>query len=202
MDSPSTIASGSTRRIVVLVVISVAMAAFLTLLGWGLANREPPTGRSGATRVGKPAPEFSLPRLDGGSLALADLRGAPAVVNFWASWCPPCRAELPLLEATSKEYPEVRFVGVNIQDTAVAATSTARTYALSYPNVYDETSRIAVDYGVVGLPVTFFLDAEGTVVRRAVGALSPAGLNGALAELLAGETPGTDIVNDGQFFEF
>lgn len=100
-------------------VISLVIVALLGLTAVGLLNRAPVTGKSGFTRVQKPAPEFAIPLLDGGELNLSQYRGEPVVINFWASWCPSCREEAPLLERTwrSYKYQDVLFVGVNIQDT-------------------------------------------------------------------------------------
>ena len=138
-------------------------------------------------------------------LTLSDYAGTPTVLNVWASWCPPCRVELPLLENGWNEYREagVQFIGLDIQDTESAALSTVRRFGLTYPNVQDVRGRTAVDYGVTGLPVTFFIDRNGLVVRRAVGALTPGLLAVAVEELIAGATPaeGADLVNPDGYYD-
>jgi thiol-disulfide isomerase/thioredoxin len=83
----------------------IGLLAMLGLMAWGMLNQEPRTGRSGITRVGKPAPDFTLGVLGTDEmLSLSDYSGTPTVLNVWASWCPPCRVELPLLERGWNEY--------------------------------------------------------------------------------------------------
>ena len=174
-------------------------------MGWALANREPVTAQSGFTRVSKPAPDFALPLFDGGQLALSQNRGKPAVINFWASWCPPCRDEAPLLEQAWRAYQGdgVLFVGVDIQDSEAEAVSYLREFDITYPNGPDRDGRITVDYGVIGLPVTFFVNREGMVERRWVGAIPKDRLESWLAELAAGAPPSGDAEGETRerFFE-
>lgn len=198
-------------KMVSVAVAGVAFTGLLGLMAWGMLTREPLTARSGITRVGLPAPDFTLPVLDAlvlgmeEELTLSDYRGSPVVLNVWASWCPPCRIELPLLERGSREYAAagVRFIGLDIQDTEAAALSTVRRFGLTYPNVRDARGLTAVDWGVVGLPVTFFIDRDGFVVRRAVGALTSEKLAVAVEELIADTTPldGSELVNPDQYYE-
>lgn len=181
--------------------IGLLIAGLLALLGLGLANREPVTGQSGVTRVGKPAPVFSLPLLGGGDLDMADHTGRPTVINFWSSWCPPCRVEAPALEAASRSQAEdgVLFVGVDIQDDDQDAAAYLRELGITYPNGADRDGRVTVDYGVIGLPVTFFVSKDGVVERRWVGAISETRLTAWVAELAAGVGPSDD--REGQNLE-
>ena len=193
-------------KVVSATIAGVAVTALLALMGWGMLTREPLTARSGITRVGKPAPDFTLGVLGAEEeLTLSDYSGTPLVLNVWASWCPPCRIELPLLERGSNEYAElgVQFIGLNIQDTEAAALSTVRRFGLTYPNVRDARGLTAVDWGVVGLPVTFFIDRESFVVRRAVGALTAEKLALAVEDLLADTTPqdNSELINRDQYYE-
>ena len=113
---------------------------------------------------GKPAPAFTLKTSDGKSISLADLKGKPVVVNFWASWCPPCRQEMPLLKATAEKYPEkVRFIGINVQDTDGSFKKALAEFALPYPNGRDEGLGISQTYAVMALPRTFIIDSEGNI---------------------------------------
>jgi cytochrome c biogenesis protein CcmG/thiol:disulfide interchange protein DsbE len=116
--------------------------------------------------VNHPAPDFTLTTFKGTTISLEDLRGKPVVINFWASWCPPCRIEAPLIERTWRAYKKRGpiFIGVNIQDRKEDALNYIREFDITYPNGPDPTGEIAIDYGVSGLPVTFFVSSRGEVV--------------------------------------
>ena len=172
------------------VVLGAVIAAFLVLLALGLASRSPVTGKSGLTRVGKPAPGFVLPEVGGGDIDLADFSGEPMVINFWASWCPPCRQEALVLEDASRAHvDDVQFVGVDIQDADTDAESYLAEFNITYPNGLDRQGRVTVDYGVIGLPVTFFVNGAGVVERRWVGAINRDRLEAWVGELIAGQPP-------------
>ena len=151
----------------------LGVVALVALMSWSLSNKAPVTSMSGFTRVHQPAPEFVLPLFDGGELESADYLGKPMVINFWASWCAPCRDEADGLERTWRAHAEdgVLLVGVNIQDSEREALEYIGEFDVTYPNGPDSDGRITVDYGVVGLPVTFFVGRDGTVQGRWVGAL-------------------------------
>jgi len=107
------------------------------------------------------APSFELPRLDGsGSLTDEDFRGAPVVINFWASWCIPCREEARTLQRAWEEFEGrgVRFLGVNVQDTSDSARRFVEDFGITFPVVRDADQKLARDLGVYGLPQTFFID--------------------------------------------
>ena len=111
---------------------------------------------------------------DGNEFILSDYYGSPIVLNFWASWCAPCRDEAISLEKTWNKYGGlgVKFVGVDLQDNEPDALSYIKEFGISYPNGRDEDGKITIDYGIVGMPVTFFVDRNGLVVDRWVGAIS------------------------------
>jgi cytochrome c biogenesis protein CcmG/thiol:disulfide interchange protein DsbE len=159
---------------------------FLGLLVWGMLNKQPITGLSGITMVNRPAPDFILTTFKGTTISLEDLRGKPVVINFWASWCPPCRVEAPLIERTWRAYKNrgLIFLGVNIQDRKEDALNFIREFGLTYPNGPDPTGEISIDYGVSGLPVTFFVSSKGEVVRRWVGAVEKSVLIGSIQEIM------------------
>ena len=174
------------------VLFAVLVLSFFALMAFGLANRSPVTGRSGETRVGKPAPEFSMPLLGGGEFRTEDHRGSPMVINFWASWCPPCRQESPGFERVWQRYQDqgIQLVGVDIQDTEEEALAYVREFGLSFPNGRDTDGKITIEYGVIGLPVTFFVSSDGVVEGRWVGALPEDRLESWTQALISGSTPG------------
>jgi cytochrome c biogenesis protein CcmG/thiol:disulfide interchange protein DsbE len=153
--------------------VAVGVVALVALMSWALSNRTSVTGLSGITRVDKPAPEFTLDLMDGGQLTMSQLSDRPVVLNFWASWCAPCRDEAAGLERTWRAYEErgVAFVGINIQDSEADARIYLNEFDVTYPNGRDVDGKITVEYGVVGLPVTFFISKEGLIERRWVGAV-------------------------------
>ena len=167
-------------------IAALVLVGFLGLLVWGMLNKEPITGLSGVTRVNRAAPDFTLETFSGKTISLQDLRGKPVVINFWASWCPPCRIEASLIERTWRAYKnrDLVFIGVNIQDRKEDALSYMREFDITYPNGPDPTGEISIDYGVSGLPVTFFISGQGEVVRRWVGAIEKPVLISAIEEIM------------------
>ncbi|MDO8532370.1 MAG: TlpA disulfide reductase family protein [Dehalococcoidia bacterium] len=174
------------RRLLILGLVVLALAALGGLLGWAVANNAPSTAGSGAQRVGRPAPDFTITTFDGTRFRLSEQRGKVVVINFWASWCVPCREEAPFLERAWREYKDkgVVFVGVDIQDTESAARAYIKEFDITYPNGPDVSGEITIDYGVSGIPVTFFVDKEGRVAGRWVGAVGARLLAGSINDLL------------------
>ena len=123
--------------------------------------------------IGHPAPSFVFNLFDGKRISLQDLRGKVVFLNFWASWCPPCRAEAKELEASWQKFKDkgIVFLGVNIQDKDPAAMEFISEFGITFPNGRDASGRIAVDYGVWGIPETFFIDTEGRITYKHVGSL-------------------------------
>lgn len=162
------------RNIIVITIVSILVLGFLALLGFGLARQEAPTGASGAARINRPAADFTLPLFNGEQITLSSLRGKPVVINFWASWCIPCREEAALLEKTWRAYKDkgVVFIGVDIQDRETDALAYIKEFDITYPNGPDTKGKITIDYGVSGIPVTFFINREGMIVSRWVGAIN------------------------------
>ena len=193
-----------TLRISILVVGSLFILGLIGLLAWGLSNRSSITGLSGITRVDQPAPNFQLELLSDGAIALSEQRNKVVVINFWSSTCPPCRTEARDLETAWQAYRDrdVLFIGANIQDSHEPARRFIDEFGVTYPNGLDEGGRISIDYGVVGIPVTFVVDSEGTVARRWVGEIDIDRLTTWIDELLEGTTPEgeTDGINKDSYY--
>ena len=193
-----------TLRISILVVGSLFILGLIGLLAWGLSNRSSITGLSGITRVDQPAPNFQLELLSDGAITLSEQRNKVVVINFWSSTCPPCRTEARDLETAWQAYRDrdVLFIGANIQDSHEPARRFLDEFEVTYPNGLDEGGRISIDYGVVGIPVTFVVDGEGTVARRWVGEIDIDRLTTWIDELLEGTTPEgeTDGINKNSYY--
>ena len=178
--------SKNTIKKLVIAIAAIVLVGFLGLLLWGILNKQSLTGLSGITMVNRPAPDFTLTTFKGATISLKSLMGKPVVINFWASWCPPCRIEAPLLERTWRAYKNrgVAFLGVDIQDREEDALSYIREFDITYPNGPDPTGEISIDYGVSGIPITFFVSRKGEIVRRWVGAIEKEVLISAIEEIM------------------
>lgn len=163
----------------------VAVLGLLTLLAYGF-TRDPREIKS--PLIGKRAAPFTLTLFDRGRFNLEAHRDNVVVVSFWASWCVPCREEAPLLEAAWRAYRDqgVVFVGVNVQDQESAAQQFIHEFGLSFPNGPDPGSRIAVDYGVYGIPELFFVDGSGGITYKHIGVIGASLLQTKLDEARRG----------------
>lgn len=138
--------------------------------------------------MSRPASDFRLPLYDPfngqSEFQLSDYRGQTIVLNFWASWCPPCREEAPVLESVWRQYQaeDVIFVGVDIWDTEQDARAYIREFNITFPNVIDNRGKVAVEYGLTGVPETYFITPEGMISRKVIGAISQAVLEESIAE--------------------
>lgn len=195
-------ARGSVALRVLKITAWVLAIAILTLAAVELRGRG--DGASGALSVANyqaraevvdsPAPDFELPPLDeerGESIRLSALRGYVVVLNFWASWCSPCRLEAPDLQSAWQDYRArgVRFLGVDELDDRFAAQGFIREFGITYPSAFDPSGSLADDYSFIGLPATYVIDRDGTIRYRFQGFLDGKTLRSSLDDVLA-ETGG------------
>ncbi len=186
---------GNRKRTLIIVVALVPLAVFFGMLAWGVGWSENRIGQPGInTAFGdawldpEPAPPFEAVSLDGGTLSLASLKGKVVVLDFWSSWCPPCRNEAPGLAEVYAEYRDqgVEFLGLALWDTEENVRDFVAELNVPYPNLLDDRGSIAIDYGVVKIPEKFFIDREGKLVRVFSGPTDPDDLRKALDSILEG----------------
>ena len=164
----------------------LVVAALLVTACGALTGTDEAAGPSGTDEAAGPrVPAASFDTFDGGQLSLEELAGAPLVVNFWASWCPPCIAEMPDLERVHADLgDQVRFVGLNTQDDLARAEDLAAQTGVTYQLGLDPEGALFRDFEVVSMPSTFLVDADGVLVHRHAGLLTEPQLRGLLDEHL------------------
>ena len=189
--------AGALMRLLQLGALTLVVA-LLGLLLWKVLAVEA-SNLQARIRAGEkpPAPAFELPviwderetwpasaqrALEDGELSLAELRGHPVVVNVWASWCKPCAEEAPILAASARAHSgRVVFLGIDIQDFTTDARRFLERYKANYVSVHDASNRTYDEYGLTGIPETFYLDAQGRAVAHSLGGLSRAELERGIA---------------------
>lgn len=164
-----------------------AVVGFIALLAFGL-TRDPDELPS--PLVGRAAPDFRLETLNGGadSVRFADLEGTPVVVNFWASWCTACIYEHPALTRAWRRWDrtgEIELLGIVYQDSPAGARRFLRRYGGGWSQLLDPGSRTAIEFGVYGVPETYFIGADGIVAHRHVGPVTDSVLSREVGRLLA-----------------
>ena len=159
--------------------------ALLGLLAWGLRKTQ-----AGQVQTGM-APDFTLTSFSGETLTLSELRGQVVVINFWASWCPPCREEAPYLEQTWRKYKDqgVVFIGVDYVDTEKEALAYIEEFDITYFNGPDLRTRISQAYNMQGVPETFYIAKNGELSGLKIGPLVPPELDQKIEALLAETYP-------------
>lgn len=160
-------------RQLTMIIVVLGLAALV----WGRVPADAPsTALPPAPAVGHPAPSFSLPTLAGDAIALADLRGQPVVLNFWASWCGPCRAEMPELQRLHDRLGPAGVVvlGVNQGEQPETAAGFMQQLGLSFPVALDQRTGVSQQYLVNSLPTTFFIDRDGVIRTTFIGPMSDA----------------------------
>ncbi len=166
------------RRIITLFGMSFFCVALLTLLGSQLLV--PAQNQSNTTSsplLGHRARDFTLAALSARpapAIHLASFKGKPVMLNFWASWCDPCKHEASLLEATWQHVrgQGVVFIGIDFEDRQSDGLSFLQTYGITYPNAIDASGSVAINYGVTGVPETVFIDRRGVIVGKVIGELT------------------------------
>ncbi len=144
-------------------------------------------GPGEAPQIGKPAPGFQLPNLDGQSVSLSDFRGKPVLINFWATWCPPCRIEMPYIQQVYDEWSDKGLVilAINMGESSSEVSEFMKSYNLSFPVLLDTKGDVAEKYNIRPIPVTFFIDEDGIIKRMKIGAfISAAEIENSLSEIM------------------
>lgn len=186
LTAPQLVAAiaGVAALVALIVVIGLVMRGGNERSGLGIIS----IGRATDVRP-RPAPDFVLTSFDGHRIQLSDYRGRVVVLNFWATWCPPCRLEAPVLQRAAErlEAAGVTILGIDVWDDQAAAVEFLNETGVTYPNAEDTTRLIPVEFGVTGLPETFVIDRQGVLVRRWVGPLNDDDLDNLLAPVLAAD---------------
>jgi peroxiredoxin len=183
------------------VVVAIGVVTWIVVAGSGgddggsTASRVQPAAdlRNGGPQAGDVAPDFTATTLDGRPVKLSDYAGKPVVLNFWASWCTPCREEFPLFrEAKARHGDDYVMLGVDNRDIASDAKSFARRQRADWPIAVDSSNAIYKAYGAVGLPQTFFIKPDGTIaVRYYTLVPNQTKFDEALAKITSAATPTT-----------
>jgi cytochrome c biogenesis protein CcmG, thiol:disulfide interchange protein DsbE len=165
---------------------AIAAAALLLLVA---CSGPVSTSASGPAvkQMSSPMPDLRGPTLQGGTVVRGDYAGKVMVVNFWATWCGPCRREQPALQQLSTEFAnrDVYFLGVNYRDDPAAARAYLKQFGVTYPSIEDRAGALAGDFGFLGLPDTYVVDRTGQIRYWGFGAMDEAGLRSLLTKVLA-----------------
>ncbi|SFS49639.1 thiol-disulfide oxidoreductase ResA [Marininema halotolerans] len=164
----------------------VVMLTLIVLIGYALWQGLD-TDKKKAPEVGDKAPNFTLKTLDGKKLTLDDFHGKPVLLNFWASWCKPCEAEMPAIQKVYEKYKDQGFqvVGVNIAETEVAVSGFTRELAITFPVVLDRDRVVTKRYDVGRLPATYLIDRNGKIIRKMKGQMLEEEVDGYAKEALS-----------------
>ena len=171
-----------------LAAVTLAVLAGWLLLAGGIEQFRPRTGGPGPSGdVGQVAPDFSLERAGGGEARLSDYRGQVILLNFWATWCVPCRAEMPEIESTYRANRErgLQVLAINVQESEADVQPFVRELGLTFPALLDRDASVARLYLARALPSSFLIDRQGVVRYVRVGPLTAATLDGELRKLLS-----------------
>ncbi len=158
-----------TQRIILYILLLIASASWIALS----PVEGEPVAAGTAPQAGFAAPDFTLTTTTGESITLSDLQGQAVLVNIWATWCPPCKAEMPAMETVYNEYKDQGFmilaVNSTYQDTPADIVPFAEGYDLTFPILLDETGKVTIDYQVRSLPSSFFINRQGIITEVVIG---------------------------------
>ncbi len=180
------------KRKIPMLVVGIPLLIFVVILVFGMLRSDRNSGPPGVnntlgevdvtTAVDS---DFEVVTLDGRVLRLSDLRGSIVMVDFWSSWCPPCRSEAPVLAEAYEHWSKlgVEFVGISIWDDEDDVREFLTRHNLTYPNAVDDDGDIAVDFGVRGIPEKFFVNPQGEIVRKVNGPNTSQSLDEVLTQM-------------------
>ncbi len=159
------------NRILIAILVLILTSGLLIT---GCSPPSQPGGPAQGPQVGKLAPDFKLQNLDGQSVSLSDFRGKPVLINFWASWCGPCRAEMPYIQQIYEEWSDKGLVilAVDIGESHATVERFMESYGLSFMVLLDTNENVALQYNIRGIPATFLIDKDGIIQVVKVGAFS------------------------------
>ena len=175
---------GPRRQVLFIVLVAGVASLAIAVVTWKIFSTSPNWERTISTPpipyagAGRPAPDFTLPLFSGGTISLHNFGGKPVVLNFWASWCVPCREETPLLVRLHKTYGPrgIVFIGVNVEDNEPGAREFLRQFRVDYPVARSVDDRLIDAYAIPGIPTTVFIGANGVVADKFSGGfLGPTG---------------------------
>jgi peroxiredoxin len=165
------------NKLIIGFIIFIFIAAVYSSLSSGSASTEAPT-------VGSLAPDFALQSVSGKTVSLSDHRGKVVLINFWATWCPPCRQEMPHIQERYALYsPDFVVLSVNNGETAVEVESFVESFGLTFDPLLDPGADVSILYQITGYPTSVFVDREGVIRYIKVGFMSTSELDGYLASL-------------------
>ena len=162
------------RRIPPVARIGLVVGLLVVIIGGLWAIQRGVGVRSNAPRIGSAAPNFTAADLNGQSRSLVDVRGHPVILNFWATWCVPCKAEMPAITAVAKTDPNVVVLAVNVLEGPVLVQNFARDYSLGFVPLLDPSGTIAGQYQVSSLPSSFFIAPNGAIRAINIGPMDQA----------------------------
>jgi peroxiredoxin len=164
------------------------LMGYLIIRGSGSSSSAGSTSRSSAPARGLPIADFELTALTGETVKLSQFRGQPVMINFWGTWCPPCRSEMPLLQSTYELHgSKLVILAVNVNDTQQAAEQFVEEMGLTFPILMDEDGSVRNQFQVRGYPTTYFVDDEGVLREQFIGELKQNLIDEYLAKI--GVTP-------------